>query len=215
MNKKYQGTISTKDVSKIHKVKYKNPKTIDEFQNVYQHLHSTNKVYYSNVAERKRTYIMKDDINLPKHYSIDKCTKIFKNIITSFLYNLKSDFTFENIKNQSYIYDKNNRMYMIEYSESKFIDRNEIPKKFSLVFIDKDIVYWENFYFTPNLSIFLKVLRGEILSSKISSFKIKYEKIIKTPFTMEAYNLQLNMAKRYMRKNFDITFNQILEGMKI
>lgn len=214
----YRGALKPKDITAIHKVRYDDPKTIEEFNEVYKHLHTENRVYYSNVAERRRTFNLVNYFKLPKYWSDDKQRGMFERIVSSFMYNINKELTYEEIISKPYLTDKHGRVYMIDfqYRLYKDIKDNEIelPYMFTLTFIDKDVVYWEKFTYQPVTSWLNNFSKSNSRSmNKIKSFKIKYEKSVKAPFVMEPYNLQTKMAKKLLKKNFNITSNQIMKGM--
>ncbi len=217
--KNYRNSLTVKDISSIHKVRYDNPTNFEEFEDVYGHLHAKNKVYYSNVAERRRSFIVKKDLPLSKYYSYDKALDIFTKLIDSYMLNINKELAFKKLNNIQYVNDKNGRVYRIEVTFNKFKNKDlkdlNIPSKITITFIDQDVVYWENFYLIPDMSVFKKLKRVDSLSVyDIKNFRIRYEKIVKTPFVMEPYNLQTKMAKRNMKQNFNITFSQIIKGVK-
>ncbi len=217
--KDYKKSLIPKDISAIHKVKYKNPKTSKEFQKIFNELHVENKIYYSNIAEKRRTYKTHKDIKLIKYLGLFDSYESFKLTVSSLLFNINKDLNFDFAIKQSYVKDKNERIYMIQFEKKEFVDpfnENEIikiPWKFKLIFIDLDVIYWEVISLRSKESVFSKISNNPTKYTKLKKFKIRYQKIIKTPFVMEPYNLQMNMAKRYMRKNLKITYLQIAKGI--
>ncbi|NOQ50362.1 MAG: hypothetical protein GQ557_01685 [Mycoplasmataceae bacterium] len=216
-----ENKIEAYDIGAIYKTKNKNPRNELEFMNLFKKLHSDEKKYYSIVAEKRRSYTVKKIIKLKKYQNLDKNVAIFTKIANSILYQLDKNANYDSLKYTPFLKaTKNKRIYKIEIVEQEIPKNlkniNEVlilPHIFCFIFIESDVIYWEKIELGFKKPIKFISKKNIFTIRDISNVYIKYLKTMKTPFPMEPYNLQLNLAKRTYKKNFNNQVEIILRGL--